>query len=35
MTGPDHYRLLVVERHWPAARYEAWLEETLIRLLLR
>jgi AcrR family transcriptional regulator len=35
MTGPDHYRLLVVERHWPPGRYEAWLEETLIRLLLR
>lgn len=35
MTGADHYRLLVVERNWSAARYEAWLENTLERLLLR
>lgn len=35
MTGPDHYRLFVVERKWSAARYEAWLGEILQRLLLR
>lgn len=35
MTGADHYRLFVVDRKWPAARYEAWLEDTLARLLLR
>jgi len=35
MTGADHYRLFVVERHWSAECYEAWLGETLQRLLLR
>jgi AcrR family transcriptional regulator len=35
MTGADHYRLFVVDRKWPFARYEAWLENTLKRLLLR
>ena len=35
MTGADHYRLFVMDRKWPAARYEAWLENTLERLLLR
>ena len=35
MTGADHYRLLVVERNWSPARYEAWLDDVLERLLLR
>ena len=35
MTGADHYRLFVVDRKWSAVRYEAWLENTLARLLLR
>lgn len=35
MTGADHYRLFVVERNWSADCYEAWLGETLQRLLLR
>ena len=35
MTGADHYRLFVVDRKWSAARYEAWLENTLERLLFR
>jgi len=35
MTGADHYRLFVVDRKWSAAHYEAWLENTLERLLLR
>ena len=35
MTGADHYRLFVVERNWPAARYQAWLEDILEWLLLR
>jgi len=35
MTGADHYRLFVVDRNWSADRYEAWLGETLRRLLLR
>lgn len=30
----DMYRLLVVERGWPPARYERWLAETLRGLLL-
>src|SRR5581483_4465821 len=25
LTGPDHYRLIVTERRWPAEKYEAWL----------
>jgi AcrR family transcriptional regulator len=35
MTGADNYRLFVVERKWSARSYEAWLEETLQRLLFR
>ncbi|MES2221879.1 MAG: helix-turn-helix domain-containing protein [Acidobacteriota bacterium] len=35
MTGADLYHLFVVDRRWSAARYEAWLENTLERLLLR
>ena len=35
MTGPDHYRLFVAERKWSVERYETWLANTLIRLLLR
>jgi len=35
MTGADHYRLFVVERNWPAARYEARLADFLECLLLR
>jgi hypothetical protein len=35
MTGPDHYRLFVVERKWSAERYQAWLGEMLQQLLLR
>jgi AcrR family transcriptional regulator len=35
MTGADNYRLFVVERNWSAESYEAWLGETLQRLLFR
>ena len=35
MTGADNYRLFVVERKWSADHYEAWLGETLQRLLFR
>jgi len=35
MTGADNYRLFVVERNWSAESYEAWLGETLHRLLFR
>jgi AcrR family transcriptional regulator len=35
MTGADHYRLFVADRKWSVARYEAWLENALERLLLR
>ncbi len=35
MTGADHYRLFVVERNWSADHYEAWLGQSLQRLLLR
>ncbi|GAC1365301.1 MAG: TetR/AcrR family transcriptional regulator [Ktedonobacteraceae bacterium] len=34
LTGYDIYRMLVVERKWPAERYETWLAELLqLRLL--
>ncbi len=33
LTGPDTYRVFVVERGWSAARYRAWLGTTLERLL--
>jgi AcrR family transcriptional regulator len=32
---PEIYRTLVVERGWPAARYEDWLADALIAQLLR
>lgn len=35
LTGPDHYRLLVTERGWPAEKYEAWLTRSLELLLFR
>lgn len=34
LTGPDWYCLLVFERGWTPARYEEWLAEALIALLL-
>lgn len=33
MTGADCYRLFVVEREWSADRFEAWLGDSLERLL--
>jgi AcrR family transcriptional regulator len=33
LMSPDVYRLLVVERGWPPARYEAWLARTLVQQL--
>ncbi|MEO8874363.1 MAG: hypothetical protein ABI461_02150, partial [Polyangiaceae bacterium] len=33
-TGPDLYRMLVLERGWSADRYEAWVGETMARALL-
>lgn len=35
LCGPDLYRLLVVESNWSADRYEQWLADALVRLLLR
>jgi len=35
LTGPDHYRLIVTERRWPAEKYEAWLTRSLELLLFR
>jgi AcrR family transcriptional regulator len=35
LTGSDFYRLLVAERGWSAARYEAALYDLLVRTLLR
>ena len=29
LSGPDMFRLLVVERRWSLVRFEAWLTETL------
>ena len=34
LTSPDTYRHLAVERGWPLDRYEAWLGDALIQLLL-
>ena len=34
LTGPEFYRLLVVERGWSAERYEADLGDLLVRVLL-
>lgn len=33
LTGPDAYRLFVLERGWPASRYGEWLLPALERLL--
>lgn len=35
MTSPDCYAQLVFERRWSPMRYEAWLGEGLINMLLR
>jgi AcrR family transcriptional regulator len=35
LTSYDVYRALVAERHWPAARYQDWLADTLAVTLLR
>ncbi|MGH9574089.1 MAG: TetR/AcrR family transcriptional regulator [Candidatus Acidiferrales bacterium] len=35
LTGPDNYRLLVVERRWNSLRYEKWLTDSLELLLFR
>ena len=34
MTSPDVYSMLVVERGWTPDRYEEWLGNALIDLLL-
>jgi AcrR family transcriptional regulator len=34
LTGPDWYCLLVFQRGWKPARYEEWLAQSLIDLLL-
>lgn len=34
LTSYDLYRMMVVERHWPPERYEAWLANLLIQHLL-
>ena len=34
LMSPEVYRLLVVDRGWPSARYEKWLTETLVDQLL-
>ena len=35
LTSYDLYRMLVVERGWPAERYESWLTDLLIKLLIQ
>jgi AcrR family transcriptional regulator len=35
LTGPDQYTQLVFQRGWPPSRYEDWLGNALIRMLLR
>ena len=34
LTSAEVYRLLMVDRGWPRDRYEQWLGDTLIALLL-
>jgi AcrR family transcriptional regulator len=34
LISPEVYRLLVVDRGWSSERYETWLTETLVGLLL-
>ena len=34
VTSPDMHRLLTVDRGWSSDRYETWVADTLIRLLL-
>ena len=33
LTSRDVYRMLVHESGWSADRYQAWLSDTLVRLL--
>ena len=35
LTSYDLYRMLVVERGWPAERYESWLTDLLIQQLIQ
>jgi AcrR family transcriptional regulator len=35
LTGPDQYTQLVFQRGWPPSRYEDWLGNALINMLLR
>jgi AcrR family transcriptional regulator len=35
LTGPDQYTQLVFQRGWPPSRYEDWLGNALISMLLR
>ena len=35
LTGPDQYTQLVFQRGWTPSRYEDWLADALIRMLLR
>jgi len=35
LTAFEPYRMLVVERGWSPAKYQAWLESTLVSVLLR
>lgn len=35
LSGPDMFRLFVIERRWSRARYERWLVATLERALLK
>jgi len=32
--SPETYRLLVIDRGWPADRFEPWYSDALARLLL-
>jgi hypothetical protein len=34
VTSAEVHHLLIVDRGWPDERYEAWLRDTLTRLLL-
>jgi hypothetical protein len=34
ITSAEVHHLLTVDRGWPGERYEAWLRDSLVRLLL-
>ena len=34
MSSAEMYRMLVIDRHWPARQYESWVADTLSATIL-